>query len=243
MPCASRRGGVSSKATAAVSAFRIDGVVCVEEVAFAPVTCAVARRAALRVLRAPLLAGKVFLEGGLVPWVVSGRDSGRLHGDVDLSVRADDMPLVRAWLAGEGLYDAALDSVGLACNADGADFGVHAVIDGVLASFCPFRVEGGVLRQRNAALASTDGFEALLEAVAEGVAEEDFVELRALPDEGVAVGVSTLEACRAAKAASGREKDARDAAEIDRMGCDEARLGRLVAAFSTMRIDCVAHGE
>ena len=63
------------------------------------VTCYQAKAVALRILGEPSLAGSVFLMGGLVPWVVSGRDSGRLHGDVDFSVRAGDMPVVRAWLA------------------------------------------------------------------------------------------------------------------------------------------------
>ena len=61
-----------------------------------------ARAAAMRVLTAPGLAERTFLQGGLVPWIVSGRDSGRLHGDVDVSVRLDDMLAVRAWLAAEG---------------------------------------------------------------------------------------------------------------------------------------------
>lgn len=44
---------------------------------------ALVKAAALRVMSAMSLKGVVFLEGGLVPWVVSGRDSGRRHGDVD----------------------------------------------------------------------------------------------------------------------------------------------------------------
>ena len=87
-------------------------------------TFASARVAALRVMGADALRGAVFLEGGLAPWLASGRDSGRLHGDVDFSVRLRDMPAVREWLAGEGLYDRALDSLDLACNASRADFGV-----------------------------------------------------------------------------------------------------------------------
>ena len=59
-------------------------------------TCAHAKAVALRVLGEELLAGKVFLMGGLVPWIVSGQDSGRLYSDVDLAVRAKDMPAVRA---------------------------------------------------------------------------------------------------------------------------------------------------
>ncbi|MBM6907802.1 hypothetical protein [Collinsella intestinalis] len=207
-----------------------------------PVPFPQARAAALRVLTAPGLAGRAYLQGGLVPWVASGRDSGRPHGDVDVSVRLGDMPAVRAWLAAEGLYDPALDSLDLGCNESQNDFGAHALVDGVLVSFCPFRFEGCNLRQRNAALAATDGFDALLEAVVPGVAERDLFEMRVLPD-GTVVGCATLESVRAAKVASGRDKDAHDVAEIDRIGCDPARYARVAAAYAAMRIECVTHGE
>lgn len=172
-----------------------------------------ARAAALRIMGADALRGAVFLEGGLAPWLASGRDSGRLHGDVDFSVRLRDMPAVREWLAGEGLYDRALDSLDLACNASRADFGVHAIVGGVPVSFCPFSFDGGALIQRNAALRRFEGFDALFEARIPGIAEGDFVETRRLPSVG-AVGFSTLEACRAAKGASGRPKDAADIGEL-----------------------------
>lgn len=201
-----------------------------------------ARAAALRVLTAPGLAGRVWLQGGLVPWVASGRDSGRPHGDVDVSVRLGDMPAVRAWLAAEGLYDPSLDSLNLGCNESQGDFGAHAIVDGVLVSFCPFRFEGNDLRQRSAALAATDGFDALLEAAVPGVEEGDLFEGRALPG-GAVVGCATLESVRAAKVASGRDKDAHDVAEIDRIGYDPARYARVAAAYGAMRIECVAHGE
>ncbi len=197
---------------------------------------------ALRVLTTPSLAGRAYLQGGLVPWVASGCDSGRLHGDVDVSVRLGDMPAVRSWLVAEGLYDPALDSLDLGCNENQGDFGVHALVDGVLVSFCPFRFEGRELRQRNAALTVTDGFDALLEATVPAVAEGDLFEERALPD-GTIIGCATLESVRAAKVASGREKDATDVAEIDCIGCDPARYARVAAAYGDMRIECVAHGE
>ena len=207
-----------------------------------PVPFPRALAAALRVLTAPTLAGRVYLQGGLVPWAASGRDSGRPHGDVDVSVRLGDMPAVRAWLAAEGLHDPALDSLELPCNEQHRDFGVHALVDGVLVSFCPFFFEGHDLRQRNAALVATDGFDALLEAVIHDVAEGDLFEGRELPG-GVAIGCATLESVRAAKVASGREKDALDVAEIDRIGCDAARYARVAASYEAMRIACVAHGE
>lgn len=207
-----------------------------------PVPFSRARAVALRVLTAPGLAGRVFLEGGLVPWVVSGCNSGRPHGDVDIAVRLSDMPAVRDWLAAEGLYDPALDSPNLSCNLGHGDFGAHASVDGVLVSFCPFFFEGGDLHQRNAALVAADGFDALLEATVPGVMEGDLFEVRALPG-GAVVGCATLESVRAAKVVSGREKDALDVAEIDQIGCDPARYARVIAAYEAMSIACVAHGE
>ena len=206
------------------------------------VSCATAKAAALRVLRVPELAGKVFLEGGLVPWVLGGRESGRLHGDIDFSVRLEDMPVVRAWLAREGRYDRDLDSRRMPCNADGEEYGAHARINGVLASFCPFFLRDGALVQRNAEQTAFAGYDALFEAVIPGLAEADFVEMRELPDGGRA-GFATLEVCRAAKAASDRPKDLADIAELDRLGCDEERMGRVARAFAAMEVVCTAHGE
>ncbi len=64
----------------------------------------------------------------------------------------------------------------------------------------------------------------------------------ALPG-GTVVGCATPESVRAAKVASGREKDALDIAEIDRIGYDPARYARVTAAYEVMRIACVAYGE
>ena len=86
----------------------------------------------------------------------------------------------------------------------------------------------------------TRTFAVALAAVA--IAEEDLLEVRELPG-AAAVGCATLESVRAAKVASGREKDALDVAEIDRIGCDPARHARVAGAYAAMRIACVAHGE
>ena len=75
-----------------------------------------------------------------------------------------------------------------------------------------------------------------------GVAEGDLFEGRGLSG-GAAIGCATPESVRAAKVASGREKDALDVAEIDRTGCDAARYARVAASYRAMRIACVAHGE
>lgn len=119
---------------------------------------------------------------------------------------------------------------------------MHSVIGGVPVSFCPYFFEGDELHQRNAALEVTDGFDALLEAVIPCSMEADRTELRRLPT-GAAIGCATLEAVRASKIMSDREKDAHDIAEIDRIGYDVDRYARIVKDYATMRIVCVAHGE
>lgn len=201
-----------------------------------------AKAAAFRVLSAPELQGKVFLEGGLVPWVISGNDSGRKHDDTDFSVREKDLPAVREWLRGQELYDSNLDSFNLKCNADKVDFGVHALIDDVMVSFAPFKREGTLMIQRNAVHESFAGYDALFEARIEGLEEQDFVEMRTLSD-GTVVGMSTIEAVRAAKVGTDREKDLLDLAEIDSIGYDEETYARVLAAFETIVVECPAHGE
>ena len=109
-------------------------------------------------------------------------------------------------------------------------------------SFCPFSLTGGALCQRSAAFAALEGFDALFEAHADDVAEEDFIERRACSG-GLMAGMATLEACRAAKEASGREKDLFDIAELDRLGCDCERLARMTAAFERMGVICAGHSS
>ena len=126
------------------------------------VSCAAAKAAALRVLRVPELAGKMFLEGGLVPWVLGGRESGRPHGDIDFSVRLEDMPVVRAWLAREGRYDRDLDSRRMPCNADGEEYGSHKRRPRKLLPLLPSR------RRARAAKRRADGFRRIRRTVRGG---------------------------------------------------------------------------
>ena len=204
------------------------------------VSCSQAKETALRVMRTPKLADKVFLEGGLVPWIITGNDSGRQHGDVDFSVRLADMPSVRAWLKDEGLFDQSLDSTLIPCNETAAEYGIHAFIGGVLVSFAPFFSNGKRLIQRNAEQKAFAGYDALLEASLVGLAEEDFVEMRDIPN-GLRAGFTTLECCRAAKLTSDRAKDLADLSELDHLGYNQERMQRVAAAFATLQITCPAH--
>ena len=73
----------------------------------------------------PKLKDKIFLAGGLVPWVISGEDSNRLHSDIDFVVPLSEMETVRTFLKEQGLYDQTHDSLFLSCNKEKVDFGTE----------------------------------------------------------------------------------------------------------------------
>ena len=50
----------------------------------------------------PKLKDKIFLAGGLVPWVISSEDSNRLHSDIDFVVPLSEMETIRAFLKEQG---------------------------------------------------------------------------------------------------------------------------------------------
>jgi len=86
----------------------------------------------------PKLKGKIFLAGGLAPWVISGENSNRLHSDIDFVVPLSEMETVRTFLKEQGLYDQTHDSLFLPCNQEKIDFGTEIFLDGLPVSFTPF---------------------------------------------------------------------------------------------------------
>ena len=58
----------------------------------------------------PRLRRQLYVAGGILPWLLLGEDSGRLHGDADLLAQLEEMPAIREALAGLGLYQRAGDS-------------------------------------------------------------------------------------------------------------------------------------
>ena len=54
---------------------------------------------------------KIYVAGGIVPWILSGNDSGRKHGDIDIVVEKDDMGTVREFLRDKGYYKVEFDSM------------------------------------------------------------------------------------------------------------------------------------
>lgn len=202
-------------------------------------SCEMVKKTVYMLMGEEALQGKIWVAGGIVPWLLSGADSGRLHGDLDVVVQMEHMPFIRAYLQEKGYYRAALDSQNLAFNKARQDYGVEAVIQTVPVSFGPFEVCGTGIMQRNFALERFGGFDALFTAVMEGIVPADYITHYTLKN-GLRIGAYTLEAVRAAKENTGREKDLQDLREIERIGFDQARYERVKPSMQTMRVEYIA---
>lgn len=88
---------------------------------------------------------KVYLAGGVVPYLLLNQDSNRLHDDMDTVARMEDMPKLRLLFQQAGWYDPSWDSLNIA--QDGQDYGFEVKIDGVPVGIYPFTYEDGLLTQ------------------------------------------------------------------------------------------------
>ena len=197
------------------------------------------RQIALTLLAQPELSGILYLAGGALPWILSGEDSQRDHGDLDFVVEGRDLPLVRRYLRAAGHYRPELDSLSLPCNHRQEDYGLEAVIDGLPVNFAPFTVENEGISQRNFTLAALAGFDALLLSRMEPLSKADYVTVYPLPGGGVLPAL-TLEVVQAAKEHSDREKDHWDLARLRALPMDPARYLRVQPAVSQMQISYIA---
>lgn len=186
------------------------------------------------------LQGKIFVAGGIVPWLLSGKDSGRQHGDIDLVVKMDDMDHIRRYLKKHGLYGEESDSRFLSCNKGHADHGVEVFFHQIPINFAPFERVGGDIIQRNFSLERFTGFDALMTATITNLAVEDYITTYRL-DDGTVIGAYTLETVLAAKEQSDREKDRIDRMEIASIGIDRRRYARVKPAIQSMKIDVFAN--
>lgn len=177
----------------------------------------------------------LYAAGGAVPWLLTGRNSGRLHGDLDVVVRLEDMPLLRRFLQDQGWYRPDWDSRSLPCNLDGADYGLQALTAGVPVNFAPFLSSGANLIQRNFTLASQAGFDSMITAVMGDLSASDYAVLSPAPGAGI-VGTLSPEVVRAAKERSAQNRDLPDLEALASLPFDPARYRRVKEAVSGMQI-------
>lgn len=88
---------------------------------------------------------KVYLAGGVVPYLLLNQDSNRLHDDMDTIARMEDMMKLRFLAQQAGWYHPSWDSLNV--TQDGQDYGFEIKIDGVPVGIYPFTYEDGLLTQ------------------------------------------------------------------------------------------------
>lgn len=179
----------------------------------------------------PKLKGKIFLAGGLVPWVLSGEDSHRLHSDIDFVVPLLDMETVRTFLKEQGLYDQIHDSLFLPCNKEKVDFGTEIFLDGLPISFTPFFEENDNLYQRDFTTADFSTKDSLVTICLPTLSPEDYITAYALPD-GQKLYCNSLEFIYAKKNRKNRPKDQGDLHKMKQIELNENRLKHITDSFS-----------
>ena len=179
------------------------------------------------------LRGKLFISGGIVPWIVSETDSQRMHGDIDLICKQEDMDLVRQKLKDYRIYAPELDSLSYPQEGETQDYGVDTYIGGVPVGFYPYETREGKIIQRSFSPNLVDGKPDLKVKIIDGLDMEDYLTSTTLSN-GVTIGHSTLEMIRATKSVAGREKDRYDIAQIDAIGTNPERQAKVNNAVSNM---------
>lgn len=79
---------------------------------------------------------KVYISGGLAPYLLLNQDSGRFHDDIDTIVAMKDMTSLRRIVKKAGLYNPNWDSKTFV--KDGTDYGLEVMINGVPIGIYPF---------------------------------------------------------------------------------------------------------
>lgn len=193
--------------------------------------CNLVKEKALALGLHPKLKDKIFLAGGLVPWVLSGKNSNRLHSDIDFVVPLSEMETIRAFLKEQGLYDQTHDSLFLPCNKEKIDFGTEIFLNGLPVSFTPFFTENNNLFQRDFTTADFSTKDSLVTLCLPNLAPEDYITAYSLPN-GQKLYCTSLEFVYAKKSRKNRPKDQGDLQQMKQIGFAENRLKHISTSFS-----------
>ena len=169
---------------------------------------------------------KLYISGGTVPYLISGEDSNRKHGDIDTVCQLEDMNLIRQVLKDNKMYVEEDDSMTQTVN--GRDFGLETIINGVRVGIYPFlKTNYGVIQY---SYDSENKYCKSIKVALESL--DDFVTTYQGADKSF-YDTMTLEFIRKTKEAVGREKDIYDIAKIDKIGYDKERYNRLTLPYDS----------
>lgn len=204
-------------------------------------TCEAIKSVVQQLMSVDALKGKIYVAGGIVPYLCTGRDSGRMHSDIDIVAASADMPTIRQYLKSAGFYESDYDSLEFGYNTGRVDYGIEAFIQGIPVSFAPFDVQGNDIIQRNFSKLELAGFDALMTVTMHGIAVEDYITSHDI--EGLRIGTYTLEMVQCTKETTDREKDIRDIEETRKLGIDQERYLRIKPVIGAMKLDALTPDE
>lgn len=176
---------------------------------------------------------KIYISGGSVPWIISNKDSNREHGDIDIICKKENMELIRNLLKENNIYHEELDSLNYEQNHEKKDYGVDTIIRGVPVGFYPFEYKDGVIIQRSFSPKAFYGKIELKEKIIEGLNIEDYVTVVEL-ENGQKIGITTLEVLKATKSTLLRGKDISDIKQINKIGINSEKYGKVNRAIMKM---------
>ena len=195
-----------------------------------------------KILSVPELQGKLIISGGIVPYIISDTDSGRLHSDIDVICKQEDMTIVREKLKEFGVYNERLDSLSYR-HSNGLDYGVDTNISGVPVGFYPYEVKT-VKRLDGSKLVDTDmivqrtftppyekeGKPELKVKEIPNLLENDYYaesHIDGIPYKHTSLELIKATKLLALKAGWRTEKDLKDIEQIDSIGTDEEKQKRV----------------
>ncbi len=92
-------------------------------------------------------SAKLYLAGGIIPYILLGEPSERRHSNLDLLCSKEDLPFIREIFRKKDLYEPKRDS--LTYTVNNIDYGFQVVIDGVRVDIAPFEVTDDGIREYN----------------------------------------------------------------------------------------------
>lgn len=156
----------------------------------------------------------MYISGGIVPYLLLGQDSGRLHDDIDTIVDLKDIHELRKVFKDTPYYNADWDSLNHV--QDGNDYGFELNVDGVPVGIYPFIDDDDTILQY-----TYDPYthECKIKRIPEKK-KENYVKTYTSTT-GEVYTTMSLEYIKKSKDIVGRGKDIKDSAKIDEYGYDQ----------------------
>lgn len=180
------------------------------------------------------LQSRFYIAGGMVPWLISDRDSCRMHGDIDLVVAQEDMMCFRQEMRRCGYYNPTTDAQAIWPHIQ-ADYGFDVIIDGVTVNIAPFEIVSDGIIQRNASYVDLGSQHTAVTLHILTLTRAEYVTHTRWLNNAL-LGHYPLELVYATKLITNRAKDTHDCLELDRLGVCKTQVARYRDALQHMQM-------